>query len=150
MVFNFYRICSIIKIAFVLFQHLLCSSTNPIFGKIFVPDIWTEILSANRIVGFFNQPFLQNKSMKQPDFLHVNTNSRILKVIRIFLGGYSQKLVWPVWPQYSKTDCVSRMNRYMNCFFLYVGTNSRKLKVISMIFGWTLSKRGEAIQFTSQ
>ena len=44
--------------------YLLCSCTNPIFGKILVHEIWTKIFSANQIAGFFNQPYLQNKSMK--------------------------------------------------------------------------------------
>ena len=38
------------------------------------------MLSAIQIVRFLNQPFLQNKSMKQPHFLHVNTNSQKLKI----------------------------------------------------------------------
>ena len=38
------------------------------------------MFSANQIAGFFNQPYLQNKSMKQPDLLHVDTNSHKLKV----------------------------------------------------------------------
>ena len=41
--------------------YLLYSFTNPIFGKIFVPEIWAKMLSANQIAGFFNQPYLQNK-----------------------------------------------------------------------------------------
>ena len=38
------------------------------------------MFSANQIAGFFNQPYLQSKSMKQPDFLHVDTNSHKVKV----------------------------------------------------------------------
>ena len=49
------------------------------------------MFSANQIAGFFNQPYLQNKSVKQPDFLHVDTNSYKFKV--------NQKLVWPVLSQ---------------------------------------------------
>ena len=43
---------------------LLCHWTNPIFGESFFPEIWAKIVSANEIVGFFNQPYLQNKSVK--------------------------------------------------------------------------------------
>ena len=43
---------------------LLCSYTNPIFGKIFVPEKLAKIFTAIQIVGFFNQPYLQNKSIK--------------------------------------------------------------------------------------
>ena len=38
------------------------------------------MFSANQIPRFFNQSYLQNKPMKQPDFLHVGTNSHKLKV----------------------------------------------------------------------
>ena len=35
---------------------------------------------------FFNQPYLLNKSMKEPDFLLVDTNSHKLKVDQNFFG----------------------------------------------------------------
>ena len=38
--------------------------------------------NANQIAGLLNQPFLQNKLMKQPIFLYVDTNSQKLKVDR--------------------------------------------------------------------
>ena len=44
------------------------------------------MFSANQIAGFFNQPHLQNKSMKKPDFLHVDTNSHKLKADQKNLG----------------------------------------------------------------
>ena len=50
------------------------------FRKILVPEIWAKMFSANQIAGFFHQPYLQNSSMKKPDFLHVDTNSNKLKV----------------------------------------------------------------------
>ena len=40
------------------------SCTNPILGTIFVPEIWAKMFSANQIAGYFNQPYLQNKSMQ--------------------------------------------------------------------------------------
>ena len=43
----------------------LCSCANPIFGKNFVPEIWAKMFSANEISGFFNQPYLQKKSMNK-------------------------------------------------------------------------------------
>ena len=70
--------------------------------------------------------------MKQPDFLHVDTNSHKLNVDKKILVGYGQKWVWPVWSWDSKIDCFSRMN-WID--FLHVGPNIEKLKVISMIFG---------------
>ena len=49
------------------------------------------MLSANQIAGFLDQPFLQNKPMKQPNVLHCGTNSQKLKVDRIFDGcAYSK------------------------------------------------------------
>ena len=60
--------------------YLLCSCTNPILGKIFVLEIWAKMFSAKQIAGFFNQPYLQNKSIKYLDFLHVGTRLHELKV----------------------------------------------------------------------
>ena len=42
------------------------------------------MFSANQITGFLIQLFLKNKSMKQPHFLHVDTNSQKLKLLRKF------------------------------------------------------------------
>ena len=54
------------------------------------------MISANQIAGFFNQLFLQNKSMKQHHFLHVDTNSRKLKVDQGIIG-HGQKWTWLNW-----------------------------------------------------
>ena len=43
------------------------------------------MVSANQIPGFLNQPFLENKLMKQRNSLHVDTKSQNLKVDRKFL-----------------------------------------------------------------
>ena len=48
--------------------------------------------SANQIPRFLNPLFLQNKSMKQPHFLHVDTNLQELKVNQIFFGWAWSKL----------------------------------------------------------
>ena len=45
------------------------------------------MLSANQIAGLSNQLFFQNKSMKQPQFVHVDTNSQKLKFIENFWLG---------------------------------------------------------------
>ena len=45
------------------------------------------MLPANQIVGFLNQLFLQNKLMKLPLYLNVDTNSQKLKVGPVFLLG---------------------------------------------------------------
>ena len=56
------------------------------FGKIYVPEIWAKMFSVNEIAEFFNQTYLQNKSMKYPDFLHVDINSHKLKVDQNLFG----------------------------------------------------------------
>ena len=59
--------------------------------KIFVPEIWAKIFSAIQIAGFFNQPYLQNKSMNSFIFLHVDTNLHKLKVDQKDFVGHGQK-----------------------------------------------------------
>ena len=68
------------------------------------------MLSANQIAGFLNQPFLQNKWMKQPNTFHVDTSSQKLKVDRKFLVVHGQKWVRPIWSLDSKINCILRMN----------------------------------------
>ena len=50
------------------------------------------MLSANQISAFLNQPFLQNKLMKQPHFLHVDTNSQKLSFDWKFFGWAWSKM----------------------------------------------------------
>ena len=45
------------------FYYFLCSCTNPIFEKIFVSEIWANVLS-QQMAGFFNPSYLQKKSVK--------------------------------------------------------------------------------------
>ena len=71
-----------------------------IWDKSFSRDI-AQNPSANQIAGFLNQEFLQNKLMKQPHFLHIDTSSQKLKV--------DLKWVQPTWSLDSKIDCFSRM-----------------------------------------
>ena len=54
---------------------------------------------SQQIAGFFNQPYLQNKSLKWPDFLHVDTNLHKLKVGQKFFG-------W-VWPEMGVASLVT-------------------------------------------
>ena len=70
------------------------------------------MFSANQIAGFFNQRYLQNKSIKLPDFLHVDTNSHKLKLIKKILGGCGQKWVWLPWSHDTKIGCISRRNEW--------------------------------------
>ena len=50
------------------------------------------MLPTNQIARFLNQLFLQNKSMKQPHFLHVDTKSQKLKANRNFFGWTWSKI----------------------------------------------------------
>ena len=50
------------------------------------------MFSANKILGFFNQPYLQNKSIKLPDFLHVDTSLHKLKVDQNIFGSPWSKM----------------------------------------------------------
>ena len=90
----------------------MCSCINPIFEKLSVPVIEVKILSVNQIAGLFNQPYLQNKSMKQPYFLHVDTNSHKLKVDQKIWCERGQRWVWPACSQDSKIYCISRISRW--------------------------------------
>ena len=92
--------------------YLLCFCTNSIFREILIPEIWAKMFSANQIAGFFNQPYLQNESMKYPDFLDVDTNSHKLKVDQIIFGW-----AWPVSPRDSKMGCIARMNWWNELIF---------------------------------
>ena len=46
------------------FIFFVCSCSNPIFGKIFIPKIWSKMFSANQIAVFYNQSYLQKEWMK--------------------------------------------------------------------------------------
>ena len=57
------------------------------------------MFSASQIAGFFNQPYLQNKSMKSLIFLHDDTSSHILK-------GDQKIFVW-AWPEVGMANLVT-------------------------------------------
>ena len=46
------------NILFAVFLH------KSYIWEIFIPEIWAKMFSANQIPRFFNQPYLQNKSVK--------------------------------------------------------------------------------------
>ena len=50
------------------------------------------MLLANQIAEFLNQLFLQSKLMKQPYFLHVDTNSQKLKLLENLLFGHGKNM----------------------------------------------------------
>ena len=76
------------------------------------------MLSANQIAGIFNQLYLQNKWMKQFDFLHVDTNSHKLKVDQKIFGWVWSKMSVASLIRDSKIDCISRMHRWSKQIFL--------------------------------
>ena len=105
---NFYWIWSIVKI------YVICCVPE---WKFFTPEIWAKMFSASQIAGFYTQPYLQNKWLKLPDFVHVDTNSHKLAVDWNILCGHGQKWVWPAWSWDSKIDCISRMSRSNELIF---------------------------------
>lgn len=44
--------------------YFLYSCANSIFSENFVSEIWAKMVAANQIVGFSNQPYLQDKLIK--------------------------------------------------------------------------------------
>ena len=71
LVINFHRICSIIKIYYLL------RSLNLMFQNNLVSEIKAKVLSANQIGRFSNQLFLQNESMKQSKVVVANVVSEL-------------------------------------------------------------------------
>ena len=57
--------------------------------KIFVPEIWAKMFSANQIAGFFIQPCPQNKSIIK---IIIDTNSHKLKVVLKIFGWTWSKM----------------------------------------------------------
>ena len=67
-----------------------------------------DMFSANQIAGFFNQPYLEDKSVQLPDFSHVDTNWHKLKVDQNICGWAWPEWVWLILSWHSKIDCISR------------------------------------------
>ena len=67
------------------------------------------MLSVSQIAGFLKQSFFQKKSMEQPLFLHVDTNSQKLSWSKSFGWEWSKKGVANLVSQL-KSDFISRMN----------------------------------------
>ena len=128
---------------------MLCSCINPIFEKIFVPEIWAKMFAANQITGFFNQPYLQNESIKQPVFLHVDTNSHELKVDQNFLGGHGHKWAWPVWSWDSEISCISRITRWNELIFCMLVQIQESLSYFNdFLVGMVRDGRGHLVHET--
>ena len=73
------------------------------------------MVSANQIPGLLNpllKLFLQNKSMKLPNSLHVDTNSQKLKVDgKVFGWEWLKMGLANLVTGLQKIDCISRTNR---------------------------------------
>ena len=111
--------------------HLLCCCTNPIFRKSF-PKIW-----ANQIAGFFNQPYLQIKLMKQLGFstliqIHIN---------KIFLVGMVQNGSDQSSHRTLKLTVSQEMNRWNKLIFAFWG-KFRKTKSYFNYFCVGVTKGG--------
>ena len=75
-----------------IWYYLLCSCTNPILENFCSWDMDQSVLRQSECT-IFNQPYLQNKSMKQPDFLLADISSYKLKVDQKLFGWTSSKMV---------------------------------------------------------
>ena len=131
LVIDFHWICFIMKICY-----FLCSSINPILGKNLVSEIHAKMASANQIAGSLTLPFLQNKSMTQPNSLHVDTNL--------------QKLIvdWKLWLDMVKYGCgQSGLSQEwadgINWVFACWHKVTHKLKGDQKLLGWAWSRMGE-------
>ena len=90
LVINFYWICSIMKI------YIICCVPGqiPYLGNFLsLGDMCQSVHSQSDCrLSQISQPFLQNKSMKHPHFLHADTNSQKLKV-DLKSGFWTLKLI---------------------------------------------------------
>ena len=50
------------------------NGANPISGKNLVLEIWAKMFLANQIAGFLKQQYLENETVNELDFLHVDTH----------------------------------------------------------------------------
>ena len=133
------------KIGFFVFQEkfILFSCTNFQFEKNVVPEIQAKVLSAIQIVEFLSQAFLQSKSMKQPHFLYVDTNSQKLKVDWKVFGEHGPK--WECGPSDLWTQKVTvSQERTDGTNFLHAGTISHIFKGDWTFSGWAWSKMSVA------
>ena len=123
LVISFYWICSIMKT-----YCLLCSCTNPVFGKIFVPGVWAKMFSANQIAQFLNQPFLQNKS------LFSRTNWSKIFWFCMVKNGCDQSGLWALKLIVSQ-EWTDGINWFFACWY-----NFTEIKKWLKIFGASMVK----------
>ena len=86
----------------------------PKLGKVFVPEIRAKMFSASHIAGFFNQPYLWNKSMKYPDFFHIDTNSLKSLSKKLWVGMVRNGCGWSGHRTLKLTvsqECTGEVNR---------------------------------------
>ena len=95
-------------------------------GKNIFPEILAKMLSANQIAGVLNQLFLQNKSMKQPHFLHVDPNSqKLIENWSKFFGlgvvknGWSQSGLWTPKLTVSQ-EWTDEINLFFACWYRFM------------------------------
>ena len=104
----------------------------------FAPEIQAKIFSANQITGFFNELYLQNKSVKQPDFLQVDTHSQNLKVDQKICGWEWSKMGVASLVM-GLENCTSRMNGWKELIFcMLVQIQEAKITM----FEWAWQKMG--------
>ena len=76
--------------------YIMCSvpAQIPYLVKVLFMRYGAKCSQPMRLQDFliFNQPYLQNKSVKQPDFMHVDTNSHKLKANQTYFGWVQSKM----------------------------------------------------------
>ena len=90
--------------------YLLCSCTNPIFGKKFFQRCGPKCCEPIRLQDFLiNHIFRTNRWNSLIFYMLIQIHIK-QKLIRIFLEGHGQRWVLPAWSQDSEIDCISRIN----------------------------------------
>ena len=81
---------------------LLIFNTNPMSGKALGFQLWAQMLSANKMTGFFKMSYLKEEVNDELYFLHVDKHWSVLQVDTIILVVYNQAC-----PKYPKQVCIS-------------------------------------------
>ena len=145
--------------------YLLCFFTNPVFGKIVVPEIWAKMFSANKIAGFLIRHIsrtnqwnslifcmliqIQIKSWSKKFWIGVARNgcgqsgqaTLKLAVSKELIDGMNWFFAW--WCKFRKAKSYFNWTDEIT-WILHASTNARRLKVYSVIFECALSKMAVA------
>ena len=104
------------------FQNSWFSWENPMFGKIFVCEILTELLLVNQIAGFFKLEYLLKYMWCQSDFLHVERHLLGYKLIMVFQlvkSCFGQGQKFPGMPKVSQNWNVFISQQWVELLFWF-------------------------------